>query len=195
MRKTTQELSLVGPRAGKRSVRSGTPPTAQGTSRGRGMLHAAAMAAPPVPNGSQRVRILPSHAARRSCPRALQLWRGLAACRCDSEVAGPGPLRRGGLSVRHPSTPPQWARSTGHTRPRQQPTAEGCRRATPPPPSTPPPPCHCPLARVRTRGAGPEGALQDDGSPFPQDTHRHGSVYRRRAPPRVWGRSAVPQSL
>ena len=37
-------------------------------------------------------------------------------------------------------------------------------------PHPPAPPCHNPPARVRGRGAGPGGALQEDGSPFPGHT-------------------------
>ena len=62
----------------------------------------------------------------------------------------------------------------------------------PSPPAQTQPPCRCPLEQVRTRGVGPEGALQEDGSPL-QDNPRHGGVSRSRAPlrrPRAVGSPA-----
>ena len=113
------------------------------------------MAAPPVQSRS----VGPALVVPRTT--AVPSW---VACPCDIEVASPGQhLPR--QAQRHAPLPPcQGLEHQAHTT--LTTTNCGASRCATMPPLTPPP-CHCPLAHMRTRGAGPDGTLQEDGSPFP----------------------------
>ena len=128
------------------------------------------VAAPPVPQGIQGVRVLPSRAARRGCPRAMQSWGGLAECPCDQEVASPGLLLHAGLSGRLPSLPTgPGAPGTHHPNRKQMEQA-----------GVPPPPTHTGTAVYPSHECFMGfGGCQQSETPCDRDSRDHPAQLRQ----------------